>query len=74
MHEHISNHLPDPEIRTIKVMYTQNLGHHRPTKHHAGNVKNHIDDQQVLDYWRDICKWGKPFVHLVVCLYYFSNL
>lgn len=74
MHEHVSNHLPDPEIRTIKVMNAQNFGHHRTTKHQGSDVENYINDQQVLNYWRDIGKWGKPFVHLVVCLYYFSNL
>ena len=44
MHEHVSNHLPDPEIRTIKEMYSQNLGHHRATKHHTSDVKNYIND------------------------------
>ena len=66
MHEHVGNYVPDPEVRTIEVMNSQNLSHHWATKHKCGDVKNYIDDQQVFYYRWDICKWGKPFIHKVI--------
>jgi hypothetical protein len=45
MHEHVSNHLPDPEIRAIEVMHSQYLSHHWATKHQRSDVKNYIDNQ-----------------------------
>lgn len=58
MHKHVSNHLPYPEIRAVKVMNSQNLSHHRPAEDQGSDIENDIDDQQIFYYWRDIRKWG----------------
>ena len=67
MHEHVRDHLPDPEIRTVKIMNSQNLGHHWAAKHQGSDIKNDINDQQVLNYWWNMCKWGKSFIHSLIC-------
>ena len=58
MHEHIGNYLPDSEVRTVKIMHTQYLGHHGAAKHQRGDVENYINDQQILNYSGDIGEWG----------------
>jgi hypothetical protein len=57
MHEHVSNHLPDPEIRDIKLMHSLYLSHHWPSKHERCHIENDIDDEQILNYCRNICEW-----------------
>ena len=75
MHEHIGDHLPDPEIGTIKVMNSQQACHHWTTEHQCGDVKYYVYDQEVFYYRGNMCKWGWSVIHaILMVILFFKSL
>ena len=56
VHEHICEQLIDAEVLRHKEMQAQDIGkvNARSLKHFSGKKHYHVDDKQILCYWRYI--------------------